>query len=184
MRRALLALVLLTLLACGAPAAVAPTPTPLPTVTPAPTVAPSVTPAPTVPPTPAATLSPQAEREARYLALAQGGIVTPLVRPGLPAGEWAASSLLPGEVQITLPLSVGGDSAQTVRLGKLAIAQVVKALFDGTSELTRVNVIGTTPGVDGGELAAISTVVERAAFARWDGTAEHLGPWQVSGRLQ
>lgn len=175
-RHAALAFVLLTLLACGAPvASVAPT---APAASPAPsaTIAPSPTPA-----APTATLEPAA----RYLALAQAGLVTPIVRPGLPAGEWKASSFLPGEVQITMPLSVGGDNAQTVRLGKILIAQVVKALFDGAPELARVNVIGTTPGnAAQGELAGISTVVEREAFARWDGTAETLGPWQVSGRLK
>lgn len=119
-----------------------------------------------------------------YLSLAQGGLVTPIVRPGLPAGEWKAAVLLPGDVQITMPISIG-TPAQTVRLGKLAIAQVTKALFDGAPELERVNVIGTTPdGADGAELPAISIVVERAAFAQWDGTAESLGPWQVSQRLQ
>jgi hypothetical protein len=72
-----------------------------------------------------------------------------------------------------------------VRLGKVAIAQVTEALFDNAPELTRVTVIGTTPdGPDGAELPAISIVVERAAFAQWDGAADNLGPWQVSERLQ
>jgi hypothetical protein len=120
----------------------------------------------------------------KYLSLAQDGLITPIVRMGRPAGEWKALLIDAGDVQITMPLTVGMPE-ETVRLGKMAIAQVTKALFDNAPELERVTVIGTTPdGPDGAELPAISIVVERAAFAQWDGTADTLGPWQVSGQLQ
>jgi hypothetical protein len=127
--------------------------------------------------------------EQKYFSLAQGGLAIPIQRPGLRMGllpdAWKVDLLALDDVQITMPLSVGTTNEQTVRLGKVAIGQVTKALFDNAPELERVSVIGTTPdGPDGAELPAISIVVERAAFAQWDGTADTLGPWQVSERLQ
>jgi hypothetical protein len=167
----LLASLLITLCACSTSAGQS---------TPAPTEAPIVEPTPHIMGNP--------NIDQKYLSLAQGGLATPIQRPGLRMGllpdAWKVELLAPEEMQVTMPLSVGTPE-QTVRLGKVAIAQVTEALFDNAPELTRVTVIGTTPdGPDGAELPAISIVVERAAFAQWDGAADNLGPWQVSERLQ
>lgn len=170
---AVLAGLLITLTGCAAPAGQS---------TPAPTEAPT-----DEAPTPHIMGNPNEEQ--KYFSLAQGGLAIPIQRPGVRMGllpdAWKVDLLALDDVQITMPLSVGATNEQTVRLGKVAIGQVTKALFDNAPELERVSVIGTTPdGPDGAESPAISIVVERAAFAQWDGTADNLGPWQVSGRLQ
>lgn len=144
------------LVACDAPP---PQPTPRPTPTPAPT------------PT----------REAALLALAQDGAL-PVIRGGQPVPEWEISTL-GAEVSVRFPMTIGGDNAQTVRQAQTQAAGIVKRLFDGDATLMRVNAIGTLPQ-GAGELPAVSIVVERTAFAIWDGAAANLGAWQISPRLQ
>lgn len=159
------------LAACGTPpAAIAPTVAPPPTVAPLPTAPPSPEPSP--------------EPSVRYLQYAREGAI-PVVRPGLPAGEWKSLLVDRGAVSITFPLTVGTSNEQIVRLGKTQAQGIVKRLFDAAPELMSVNVIGTLPdGANQAELAAISIVVTRDALATWDGTPDTLGEWNVSPRLR
>lgn len=167
------AALLVLLLACGGgEAATRPTEPPAATATPAP----SPTPAP-----PTATLSP----EARYEQIAREAARPLDTRSavGLPAGEWAVATLLPGEVQVTYPMTAGADNAQTVRQGQRQIAAIVMALFQADAELTRVNVIGTLP-LGEAESPAISVALTRDEFSSWSGQADALPGMQISQRLQ
>lgn len=143
---------------------------------------PTAAPAPTA--TPVATETPAA----RYVRLAKAGATLPIVRAGKPKGEWKADVTNTGngpEVTLTMPVSVGFDSAQTVRQAKRHIAQVVKAIFDGDPAVARITVTGTTPdAADGSEQAAVSIFITRDAFAAWNGTAETLGDWRIAPRYQ
>lgn len=121
----------------------------------------------------------------RYLAIAQTGAL-PTVRGGAPKGEWNAITQNLGqglEVRIEFPMTIGLSNEQTVRQAKRQGAGIMKRLFDADPALARVNIIGTLPdGPDNTELAAVSIVIERAAYLAWDGSAESL-PWNVSPRL-
>ncbi len=122
----------------------------------------------------------------RYVALARSGITLPSTRPafGYAAGEWKALVLQPGDIMLTMPLEPGSTNGQTVRLGKLKIAQAIKALFDGDNALTQIAALGTLPDSTGSEGQASSIVITRDAFVTWDGAADHLGTWRVAGRLE
>lgn len=134
------------------------------------------------PPQPTATPAPTQTTDQRYLSIAQDGAL-PVVRSGAPKGEWKVDVLGP-TVRIDYPMTIGMSNEQTVRQAKLQGAGIVKRLFDAEPALSRVNVVGTLPdGANGAELAAVSLVVERAAYAAWDGSADSL-PWNVSPRLQ
>ena len=122
----------------------------------------------------------------RYVALAKAGIQLPSTRNalGYGAGEWKALVIQPGDIMLTMPLEPGTTNEQSVRLGKLKIAQAIKALFDGDTKLTQIAALGTLPDSTGAEGQAISIVITREAFTVWDGTAENLGAWRVAGRLK
>lgn len=174
------------LLACGSGRAVRPTAAPAAiesTAVPAATIAAEATPAPAKPaPTPDTPA-------ARYITIAQAGVTIRTVRTaGMPSGEWKADVIDNGsgpEVTLTMPVSIGLDTAQTLRQAKRQIAQAVKAIFDADPTVARVSVIGTLPdGANSTELGAVSIFIERADYARWDGTAENLGRWRIPPRYQ
>lgn len=150
-----------------------------------PTVAPTSTIEPTAAPvlteTPAATQT----AEDHYLTIAQTGAL-PTVRPGMPKGAWTARAQNLGqgpEVRIEFPMTIGLSNEQTVRQAKRQGAGIMKRLFDADPALARVNIIGTLPdGPNQAEQPAVSILIERAAYAAWDGSAESL-PWNVSPRL-
>ena len=171
-RTSILALLVLLLACGGGAAATGPTeaPPPAATAAPSPTLA---------PPTPTLSREGRLEQVAREAA-------RPLdtrAAVGLPAGAWKVSTLLPGEIQITYPMTAGGDNARTVRQGQRQIAAIVMALFQADAALARVNVIGTLPLGDA-ESPAISVALTRDEFSSWSGQADALPGMQVSQRLQ
>jgi hypothetical protein len=128
--------------------------------------------------------TPTEEPSARYLRIAQDG-ATPVVRSGLPQGEWKSTLVDINAVQITYPLTVGTSNEQIVWLGRVQGQGIIKRLFDAAPELMSVNTVGTLPdGSNGTELAAISIVVKREALKTWDGTPDTIGEWNVSPRLR
>lgn len=158
---------------CGRVSAV--TTTPEPTAT----LAPSATPVPptaTAEPLTGAALYEQVARDAARPLDTRSAV-------GLPSGNWEVASLLPGEVTVTYPMTVGMDNGQTVRQGQRQIAAIVVALFDADPDLTRVNVIGTLP-LGEQEAPAISVVLTREEYASWSGNAAELPGLQVSQRLR
>lgn len=180
MNRITCLLALLLLLACASGAVAVPTQSPAvaqtmtakPTGTPVPTAKPTTTPETLA----GAALYEQVAREAARPLDTRAAV-------GLPAGEWAVTTPLPNEVQVTYPMTAGMSNEQTVRQGQRQIGAIVKALFDTAPELVRVNVIGTLP-LGGQEAPAISVVLTRDEYAGWSGNAAELPGLQVSQRLR
>lgn len=172
-------------------AAAVPTTAPEPTAVPEPTIAPEPTtaPEPTIAAVPS-TAAPTADTPAaRYIAIAQAGVTIRSVRPGdMPKGAWKADVVDIGngpEVTMTMPVGIGLSTAQMLRQAKRQVAQAVKAVFDADPAVARVTVTGTLPdGSDKSELGAVSIFVTRAAYTRWDGTAENLGDWRIPPRYR
>ena len=160
------------LLACGGGAAIS---TPEPSMTPEPTATP-LPPTATPEPLAGAALYEQVARDAARPLDTRAAV-------GMPSGDWEVATLLPGEVQITYPMTAGMSTEQTVRQGQRQIAAMVKALFDADPELVRVNVIGTLP-LGEQEAPAISVALTRDEYAGWNGNAAELPGMQVSQRLQ
>lgn len=130
-----------------------------------------------------ATLTPSAEVDYEQVAREAARPLDTRAAVGLPDGQWNVSTLLPGEVQVTYPMTAGTSNPQTVRQGQRQIAAIVVALFEADPELTRVNVIGTLP-LGENEAPAISVALTREEFASWSGIAEELPGMQVSQRLR